>query len=149
MKGLRIERAKPSNAIDIYALLKDMASEGLIHDKPSDRALKAYYFGSLLDELASPGHMFFVAKRGRGYLGFVHGMFISPWGNTKFIVNHLFVVKHRRKMGIGKKLLDALKKEIENNNVKRVEFSCPIDQKEYWEKKRKAQEIEIIMGVDL
>lgn len=152
MKGLKIERAKPSNAIDIYALLCEAQKEGVLPDKPSERQLKAYYFGGLLREIVSPQHIFFVAKRGRGYLGYAHAFLVpGRWDGvvSRVIVNQVFVVKHRRKNGIGRKLLDELKKQIENIGIKRVEFACPAIQMEYWARERGALATDVIMGVDL
>ncbi len=152
MKGLKIERAKPSNSIDIYALLSAAQKEGILPEKPTERELKSYYFSRLLNEIASPGHFFFLAKRGRGYLGYAHG-FILPgrWGQsmTMAVIDHVFVVKNRRKLGIGRKLLDEMKKEIENTGIKRIVFSCPLDQVEYWGKARGATAFRSLMEVNL
>lgn len=150
MKGLKIDFAKPSNAIDIYALLKEAAKEGLLAGKPSERQLKAYYFTHLLPEVGAPGQLYLVAKRGRGYLGFLHASLITKWGTSHEVVVHqIFVVKHRRKNGVGRKLLDELQKQVENLGIKRIEFACPLDQVEYWAKERKAKSSQAIMGVDL
>lgn len=150
MKGLKIERAQPNNVIDIYALMKQAAQEGFLPGRPTERQLKAYYFNHLLNEVGQPNHLYFVAKRGRGYLGYVHAVILTKWGsNPEVLVNQIFVTEKRRKNGIGRKLLDELKKQVENLGIRRIEFACPPDQVEYWSKERKAQPVRIIMGVDL
>lgn len=149
MKGLKIEKAKPSNSIDIYALIKAEREEGLIPNL-SDRMLKQYYFSALLNQLADHRHLFFIAKRGRGYLGYVHAVIVpDKWGSFFVGVDSIFVVKHRRKNGVGRKLLDELKKEVQNIGIKRIEFACPLDQVEYWSKERKAKHSQAIMEVNL
>ncbi len=152
MKGLKIEKAKPSNVIDIYALLQEAVKEGCLVGKPTERQMKSYYFVGLLNEVDHPNHIWFVAKRGRGYLGFVHAVLIpGRWdGQVRSVaVDTVFVTKRRRKNGIGRKLLDEVKKEVQNLEIKRVEFVTPIDQVEMWTKKYSAKTESYIMGVDL
>ena len=151
MKGLKIERAKPSNVIDIYALLKAAVPEKILPGAPSERQIKAYY-PMLLRELASQNHLFYVAKRGRGYLGFAHAVLIpGRWDGiqNQVIVDLVYVSEHRRKHGIGRKLLDEIKKEVENMGITKVAFSCPLIQMSYWEKERNAKAIQIEMEVNL
>lgn len=149
MKGLKIEKARPSNSIDIYALMKSAREEGLI-GSPSERQLKVYYFSALLNQLADHRHIFYIAKRGRGYLGYVHAVIVpNQWGEYRVVVDSIFVVKHRRKLGIGRKLLDDMVKEVQNIDIKRIEFACPLDQVEYWSKERKAKQVKVLMEVDL
>lgn len=150
MKGLKIERAKPSNAIDIYALLKQAMEEGVLPGKPTERQIKAYYFTGLINDVANPTSIYLVAKRGRGYLGFLHATILTKWGtNHEVLVTQIYVTKNRRKNGIGRKLLDELKKQVENLGIRRIEFACPLDQVEYWAKERGAKPVQTIMGVDL
>ncbi len=152
MKGLKIEKAKPSNAIDIFALLSQGQKEGLLPGKPSERQLKSYYFGRLLSDLGAPGHLWVMAKRGRGYLGFAHAK-VQPgiWDAqvSSVTIDLIFVVPNRRKNGIGRKLLDEIVKEVENLGIKRIEFVCPPEQVEYWQKARKATVVKVGMGVNL
>ncbi len=152
MKGLKVTRALPSNAIDIYALLKEAQKEGVLYGKPSERQVQHYYFSFLINELCHPLHLWFVARRGRGYLGFVHG--IAPPGRWDgsiecLAVDLVYVTKNRRKSGIGRKLLDEVKKEAQNMGIKRFEFLSSDLQQAYWEKERKAQKIQNLMGVSL
>lgn len=152
MKGLKIEKAKPSNAIDIYALLTSGQKEGLLPGKPSERQLKSYYFGRLLSELGAPGHIWFIAKRGRGYLGFAHAVLLPDrWDGLvgSVFVDLVFVVQNRRKLGVGRKLLDEIKKEVENLGIKKIEFVCPADQAQYWSKERSANTKQVLMEVNL
>lgn len=152
MKGLKIEKAKPSNVIDIYALLQEAQKEGILPGKPTPRELKSYYIRTLLQTVGGPGHIYFLAKRGRGYLGFVHAFIAaSQWTGvaSHVVVNYIYVVGKRRKNGIGKKLLDELKKEVQDLGIKRVEFSCPTIQAGDWSKSQGADSKRVIMEVDL
>lgn len=152
MKGLKIERARPNNAIDIYALLSQAVTEGILPGKPTQRQIKSYYFAGLLNELASPAHIWVIAKRGRGYLGFAHAALLpGRWDGQieSVFVDLVFVSGHRRKHGIGRKLLDEIKKEVENLGIKRVEFLCPSDQMHYWSKERSANAKQVFMEVNL
>ena len=152
MKGLKIDRARPSNAIDIYALLKEAQKERVLYGDPSERQLQSYFFGGLIAELSSPLHLFFVAKRGRGFLGFVHAVLIpGRWDGfiSHAVIDTIFVTKKRRKNGIGRKLLDDLKKEVENIGIKRLEFLASDPELEYWAKERGAAKIKNLAGVDL
>lgn len=151
MKGLKVERARPSNAIDIYSLLAEGAKDGSLSNKPSQRQLRTYYFNGLIHQLAAPGHLWFIARRGRGFIGFLHAILLpSPWDGQieKIGINLVFVAKKRRKMGVGRKLIEELKKEAENMGIKRLEFSCPIEQSSEWEKLGAAAS-QVQMGVDL
>lgn len=154
MKGLKIERAKPSNAIDIYALLKQASEEGAwAHDNPNEKQLEQYYFdGLILRDLPSPHHFFYLAKRGRGFLGVLHA-FVLPrrWDGyiDRIFVDLLFVPEKRRKKGIGKKLIDELMKEADNMNIKRIEFLADDKTSDYYKKKIKAKPIAQYMGVSL
>lgn len=152
LKGLKVERAKPSNAIDIFALLGNAAKEGVLEGKPNERQMKNYYFTGLLQELSDPLHLWLLARRGRGYVGFLHAVLLP--GRWDGGVNHaaldlVFVPKEKRKRGIGRKLLEELKKEVENMGIKRIEFVCPGDQAEKWQKEYGAKVHQYLMGVDL
>lgn len=136
MKGLKIIRAQPSNAIDIYPLMEKAAKEGVFLDIPKERDIKNQYFRTL-DELKSPYHFWFLALRGRGYLGYLHAVAIpSRWTGEvdHMLVDVVYVADHRRKNGIGKKLIEELKREAENVGIRRIEFICEDAQIEMWEK---------------
>lgn len=152
MKGLKIHRAQPSNSIDIYALMKEAQKEGVLYGRPSERQVQNYYFSSLINELCHPLHFWFMARRGRGFLGFVHGICVpGRWDGSveMMIVDLVFVTKNRRKSGIGRKLLDELRKEAQNIGIKRLEFLSSDGQQAYWEKERGALKIQNLMGVTL
>lgn len=154
MKGLKIERATPSNAIDIYALYKQAAKEKVwSHDNPTDKQLEQYYFQTMiLRDLPSPHHFFYLAKRGRGFLGVLHA-FVLPrrWDGhvDRLFVDIIYVTEKRRKMGIGKKLIEELKKQADNMNIKRIEFLADDKTAKYYEEKLKAKPITQYMGVEL
>lgn len=151
MKGVKVYRAQPSNAIDIYALLKEAAKEKVLPENPSEKLIEKYYFTSLMNELCDVRHLWFLARRGRGFLGYLHAIIVpGRWdGSATIIIDFVYVTKNRRKNGIGKKLLDELVKSAENMGVKRLDFMCPVDQTEYWQKERGAIRKQDFMRVDL
>lgn len=155
MKGLTIVRAAPSNAIDIYALLKD-ASEDMAFPaggSPTDKQREHYYCsGTLFNELASPYHVWILAKRGRGFLGYVHAFAIPGRWDGKIetlAVDLTYVVKKRREMGVGRKLIEALKKEAENMGVKHIEFLADEKTKSFWSKSFGAKKLSNFMRATL
>lgn len=151
MKGLTVIRAMPSNAIDIYPLLEQAAKEGVFDDSPTGRDLKNYYF-NLLNELKSDFHFWYLAKRGRGFLGFLHAVAMPRrWDGqiSSLFIDTVFVVENRRKMGIGRKLIDELMKDADHIGIKRFEFASPEDQTEHWVKELKAKKSKVAMRVDL
>lgn len=137
MKGVKIEKARPSNAIDIYPLLKEALKEGSL-DCPSERHLESYYFGGLINELSSPFHAWLLAKRSRGFLGCLHAILLPSMydaRNLSAYVDLVYVSKHRRKNGIAKQLVEEFVKEIKSEGIiRRIDFLCPQDQIEYWGK---------------
>lgn len=139
MKGLKIVRAEASNAIDVYALLKEWAKESRSAgdgEAPSDKKLQQYFFSRLITELQHPFHWIFLARRGRGYLGYLHAL-LTPgrWDGTvdTLYLERIYVVPGRRKNGIGRKLLDELHKEAENMGIKKIELLTNDDVKAYWQ----------------
>lgn len=153
MKGLKILRAKPSNAIDIFPLLAKAAEEGVFDVKPSQKELKMYYFKKMVDELAHPAHAWYVAQRGRGFLGFIHGIVIpSRWDGDKVdtvVIDAIYVAEKYRKQGIGKKLIEELKHDADNFGIKHVLFTSPESLDQKWIKDMKAEKIKSLMRVDL
>lgn len=154
MKGLKVERAQPSNAIDIYALLKLAAEDGAFHEQtPSSKQLQQYYFQKLIPfEVMTPSHFWYLAKRGRGFLGLLHA-FIVPgrWDgeiNTIY-VDLVYVVEHRRNRGIAKELLKKLKEDAEDIGIKKFEFLAVDKVQEKWVKDWKATKISNYMRVEL
>lgn len=138
MKGLKVIKAAPSNAIDIYALLKEANKEKVLEGRPNEKQLQNFYFGVLTGQLASPIHRWFLARRGRGYLGYLHAVFIPNQftGNVEYCyVDSIFVVKKRRKMGIARKMLEEFEKEIDNIGVRTMRLDVPKDDIGYWEKR--------------
>lgn len=155
MKGLKIIRAEPSNAIDVYALLKEWAKENkgkdFLFEIPSEKKLQYYFFARLIPELQSPLNMFFLARRGRGFLGMLHAMLVpGRWDGQidSIFIDKVYVVPGRRKMGVGRRLLDELKKEAENMGIKRIELLADDELKAYWAKHGAAQKSNF-MRVDL
>ena len=64
IKGCKVKEAELSNAIDIYALLKDAIKEGIYPEgeAPTDKELQHYYMAGLLPELKSPYHKYWIAQ---------------------------------------------------------------------------------------
>lgn len=152
MKGLKIERAKPSNAIDIYPLLEKCMKGGHFVDDPSLKELKNYYFANLIPELGSPMHFWYLARRGKGFYGFLHAIVVPRrWDGTpeSMFVDTVFVQENKRKLGIGAKLIDELQKDAENIGVRKLEFLCPEDQLEMWSSKRSAEKVNSVMRIDI
>lgn len=155
MKGLKITRAQASNAIDVYALLKEWAKENkgkdLVVEVPSEKKLQYYFFARLIPELQSPLNLVLLARRGRGYLGFLHALLVpGRWDGQidSIFVDKVYVVSNRRKMGIGRRLLDELKKEAENMGIKRIELLADDELKAYGAKHGAAQKSNF-MRIDL
>lgn len=152
MKGLKVVKAQPSNAIDVFPLIELASKEGLFLDSPSSRDLKNYYFKSLIKEMGNDFHLWFLAKRGRGFLGFVHGI-ITPrrWDGTIDVMylDLVYVIEKRRAAGIGAKLIDEILKEAENIGVRKVEFLCDDSKCELWQKKRGAEKLKSLMRVTI
>lgn len=139
MKGLKIFKAKPSNAIDIYALLKQAVQEGVYPDpQPTKKQLQQFYLGHLLQHhLPSPFHFYYLAKRGRGFLGFLHAVAAPNYWDGSFdslFIELLFVSEKYRKKGVAKKLLETLRKESEDMNIKRLDLFSKDHNLDYWKK---------------
>jgi GNAT superfamily N-acetyltransferase len=152
MKGLKIERAAPSNAIDIYALLKEAATEKCFPlNNPTGKQLEQYYFQTLIiNELPNPLHFWYLAKRGRGFLGLLHCYAVPGRWDGKIdtlFVDILYVVEKRRKMGIGKKLIEEMKKEAENVGIKRLHFLAEPKVEKLWRDREGAKKKTSIMEV--
>lgn len=152
MKGCVVERARPSNCIDIWPLFKEAVKEGVfVGPQPSEKALKEFYYVLLTRLMPSESHFFYLAKRGRGFLGCLHATLIpGRWDGSisTFYVDFIYVREHRRKMGVGKKLLDSLLNEASNLGIRNFEFVCPVSQVEYWEKQRNAKQIGAVMRIE-
>jgi GNAT superfamily N-acetyltransferase len=139
MKGLKIERAKPSNAIDIYALLKKAVQEGVYPgQQPTDKELRQFYLGQLLQShLPSPYHFYYLARRGRGFLGYLHAVANPNYWTGEFdclFIELIFVAEKYRKKGVAKKLLDHLHEEAEDMGVKRLDLFSVDHNLKFWEK---------------
>ena len=149
MKGLVVERASVSNAIDVYPLVRLAAREGYFTESPSEHQLREYYF-RVIQELNQPHHIFYLARRGRGFLGVLHAIVIpGRWDGrmNSIYVDLVYVVEKRRQMGVGKKLLDQLALDAEEIGIKNFEFLAKDELVEYWCKERKAKKISNLMRV--
>jgi GNAT superfamily N-acetyltransferase len=150
MKGVTVFRANPSNTIDVFPLFEQAAKEGVFPNAPSRLQLKDFYF-RLLNELSSPHHFYYLARRGRGFLGVLHAIAIPGRWDGRVDTLHielLFTEKEKnRKMGVGKKLLDQLAKDAEEIGIKNFEFLTKDELVEYWCKKRRAVKVSNLMRV--
>ncbi len=139
MKGVKIKQALLGNAIDIYALLKEAVKEGMFpaDQTPNQRELEHYYLTGLLEELRNLTHRYYIAQRGRGFLGYAH-IIVMPdrWNRSELsiLIETVFVVKKRRKMGIGKALVDEVKKLAQDNGIKNIVLLAKDDMIDYWSK---------------
>jgi len=138
MKGLKVKEALLGNAIDIYALLKEAVKEGIYpkDQTPNQRELEHYYLTGLLSEMRNPTHKYYIAQRGRGFLGYAHLVIMPDRWNRKelsILIETVFVVKKRRKMGIGKALIDEIKKLAQDNGIKNIVLLGKDDMLGYWE----------------
>ena len=153
MKGLKIFRATPSNAIDIYALLKQAVQEAVYPDhQPTNKQLQGFYLGQLLQtHLPSPFHYYYLAKRGRGFLGYLHAVACPNYWDGTFdclFIELIFVSEKYRKKGVAKKLLETLRKESEDIGVKRLDLFSMDHNLPYWDKQG-AKPITNLMRMDL
>jgi len=128
MKGVKVVRAKASNAIDVYPLLAAAVKEGAFEDTPNGRELKLYYFKAMIEELAHPGHLWYVARRGRGFIGFLHAVCVPGRWNGRLesmYIDIIYVDPKYRKRGISGKLIEELKKDADHIGISKATFSCP------------------------
>lgn len=136
-KGVKIERAMPSNLIDIYALVKMAHKEGkLMQPAPSEADIGKYYM-HLLDLLADPGHNFFyIAKKGRMFLGYVQLRlsFRNLGPSPIMAITNLYVIPKKRKLGVGRALFKHGIEELKKAGIGRFEFLCEDDLVAYYEK---------------
>lgn len=153
MKGLVIHRAKASNTVDLFPLVRQAAKEGAYPGpSPTESALKQYYFKLLTVELPNELHFFYLARRGRGHLGFLHAIAVPGQWDGKIdsmYVNMVWSKPTKRKMGVGKKLLDQLIEDAENLGIKKFEFLSKDDLVDYWVKKRSAKKVSNLMRAAL
>lgn len=154
MKGVVIERALPGNAIDLMPLVLEAIKAGVFTGPlPSQSEIKNQWYWTLLtQELPNPLHKYYLAKRGRGYLGYLHAVFIPNRWTGKIdsvFVDAVYVIEKRRKNGIGRKLINALIDEAEKVGIKRFDFMVADNQIEYWMKTRNAKKITNLMRVEL
>jgi len=153
MKGLKIIEAEPANSIDIYALLtsaqKEKAWGG---ENPTEKQLKDWHFLSLMKELVDDNHSWLLARRGKHYFGCAHAVKRPgrwPGDPVSVWIDMVFVDEKRRKHGIGKKLVDAVVKWAENNNIKQIYFFSDDKLSSTWQNKRDAKQISNYMKVVL
>lgn len=154
MKGLKIERAQSSNAIDIYALLKAAAEERVFPDhNPSAKQLQQYYFQKLIPtEIINPCHFWYLAKRGRGFLGLLHAFMVpSRWDGEidRIFVDLVYVTENRRDRGIARAMLDKLKSDAGDLGINKFEFLAENKVEPKWAKDWGATKVSNYMRVEL
>ncbi len=137
IKGVKLERALPSNILDIYALYKMAHKEGkLMTPAPTDKELKDYYF-TLLELLADQAlNYVYLARKGRMYIGFVQLRlsFRSLGPSPIMAITNLYVHPKKRKLGIGRALFQHGVDEMKKAGVNRFEFLCEDDLVAYYHK---------------
>lgn len=139
MQGVKIERAVPSNNIDIYPLYLDFIKESEGANKPYPKIPQAiqrkFYQDILFRAFEDPNQIMWLARRGKTYMGFAHAHILPrpPKGYILYI-HTLFVQKHRRKLGIAKLLADAMESEARNLGLSAIELMCTPLLSPKWEK---------------
>ena len=137
MKGIKIERAKPSNCVDIYALYSEFYKEfsDKIYPKIGKRERENYYC-SLIEWLKPTSNcMFYLARKGRRYVGFIHSQcYINPFGQFEMNTLSCFVQKGKRKLGIGKDLAEKTIEEAKNIGISVIKLNCQDNLLEQWGK---------------
>ena len=137
IKGVRIEKALPSNFADLLILYKEAYTEkaGL---KPwphlSLQDLKEAAFNNI-QELAQPNVVCFLARRGKKYVGFIFGRIIERRvGSPKhsMFVEMCFITKTKRKLGIGDCLAKKMLELSSNLGLGSIEIMCNDELKDKW-----------------
>lgn len=138
VKGLVVRKAEVSNAIDIFALLKQAVKEKVYPiENPNDKQLQNFYFNLISNELPSPYHRYYLAKRGRGFLGMLHAIMVpGRWDGqvTSATIELLFVTKNRRKRGVAAKLMAEFKKDMDQLGIDKIDLLAVEPMVKYWEK---------------
>ena len=147
MKGLKIIRADLSNFLDVFALFDQAVKEKVFPvSRPTKKQFRDFYTSLTRNHLVSKYERFYLAKRGRGYLGVLHVMFVpGQWtipgkeieneDLETAVINPLFVTKNRREKGIGNKLLNFFKKDIEDLDIKNIDLLAEDHVVKYWQKR--------------
>lgn len=137
MKGVKIERAMPSNNIDIYPLYLEFIKESGNKPYPviNPQIQRKFFQDVLIRGFSDPNQIFLTARRGKSYWGFAHAAILPrpPVGYILYI-HTLFVQKHKRKLGIAKDLADALESEARNLGLGAIELMCTPALTLKWEK---------------
>lgn len=139
MKGVKPKRATLEHAVDVYKMFKTANNEGIFpaDQEPTDKQIKSYYF-SLLNELVDPMHFWYVAQRGRGFVGFLHAVAMpNRWDPTMvdtLLLDLIHVNQSKRKSGIGKKMLDLFISEAKSLGVKQIVLLGQDHVVDYWQK---------------
>lgn len=137
----QIERAKPSNILDIYALFKKAAKEGIYPEILNEDNIKDYYFrmcDPMNGELVNPYHVFLLARRGRQYLGYLHAYMTSKPKSNKNVMflELIYIDPKKRKLGVAKQLLDQFLGDCKKMKIPSIELLCKDELVPYWSKKK-------------
>jgi len=138
IKGVKVERAKPSNIVDITAMVREYAKESKgikLYPIYTDADVEEYTFHAL-EAIKSPNNIYLLARRGRSYWGFVHGrVYRRPYGSPVLCmyVEMLHVLKAKRKLGVGNLLADSIEKEARKLGVGAIELMCKDELIKKWE----------------
>lgn len=140
IKGIKIHKAQLDNAIDIYPLIKEAVKSGMFPDvegNPTDKQMQNYYLSGLLSELQSPNHVYYIARRGRGFVGYCHAfIFGGRWldGSAFICLDSVYVKPKLRKKGVGKAFVDEIKNLAKESGIKNIVLMAKDDMLPYWEK---------------
>ena len=141
IKGVKIERAAPSNIIEVFRFYKQYYEEFGEAKSGKMKITKAdmtdFYFKLLYEFLPDPSHVIYLARRGKAYWGIIHAQIVSKpmLGSPMALFIHtVFIRKGKRKLGVGSKLADKIEEDAVNLNAKTIEFMCRDNLVEKWEK---------------
>jgi hypothetical protein len=139
MKGVKLERAVPSNFADIHILYKEAYAEkaGLkAWPKYSKVDIDNASFTNIQD-LANPNVICFMARRGKKYIGFILGKVLErQLGSPRYymFVTLCYITKTKRKLGIGNCLTEKIIEYSRNLGLGSIEIMCNDELVDHWKK---------------
>jgi GNAT superfamily N-acetyltransferase len=149
-KGIKIERATPGNILDVYALYKLALEENDLvqrYWKLSRPQMQQFYF-QVLEWLGDPMHIIMLARRGKSYWGVMHGILApSTFRPGQYLLNipTAFILKDRRKLGIGAGLAEAMEEEAQRLGVSHITLLCKDELVSKWTKHGAKRELNYLI----
>lgn len=123
-RGLKISRARRSDAISIYLMGKR------IHELDFSRKYPFHELSEIKEFISIPGgNIFFVARLNGAIVGFIYAKILSHHAGGWCMLDNLAVEKDYRMSGIGDALLRALYRELKRRKVWYVQILEEVHQK--------------------